>query len=118
MDFYATPDTSQADSSSQELNPTHREPTQYPLTHVQRGNAKVETSLLAHGRCSSLAEVVLLRLGFGDTLVENGGIFGLCFVSLGPSEEGGGNVRQNPWSSQHYDASRPDGDACVGDVAG
>jgi len=33
-------------------------------------------SLLAHGRGTSLAEVFLLGLGFGDTLVEEGSIFG------------------------------------------
>jgi hypothetical protein len=31
--------------------------------------------LLAHGRCSSLAEISTGGLGFGDTLGEDGGIF-------------------------------------------
>jgi len=64
------------------LIPYLESPPKYPLTHVQRGNAKVKTSLLAHGRCSSLAEVIFLGLGFGDTLVENGGIFGGRILGL------------------------------------
>lgn len=37
----------------------------------------LETSLLAHGGCSSLAELALLGLGFGDTLGEDVGVFAL-----------------------------------------
>jgi hypothetical protein len=37
--------------------------------------SKIRVISLAHGRCSSLAEISTGRLGFGDTLGEDGGIF-------------------------------------------
>ena len=43
-------------------------------------DAKNKASLLAHRRCSSLAEISTGGLGFGDTLGENGGVFALFLV--------------------------------------
>jgi len=42
----------------------------------------LETSLLAHGRCSSLAVLSLVGLLLGDTLVENGSIFSGSILGL------------------------------------
>jgi len=43
---------------------------------------QIRTSLLAHRRSSSLAEIFLLGLGLGDTLVENGGVFSSGVLGL------------------------------------
>jgi hypothetical protein len=43
---------------------------------------KNQASLLAHRRCSSLAEIGTGGLGFGDTLGEDGGVFVLLLVRL------------------------------------
>ena len=45
-------------------------------------------SLLAHGGCSSLAELGLLGLGFGDTLGEDVGVFALKMHKYGMEESG------------------------------
>jgi hypothetical protein len=43
---------------------------------------KNKAGLLAHRRCSSLAEIGTGGLGFGDTLGEDGGIFVLLLVRI------------------------------------
>lgn len=52
-----------------------------PATHTPLGtpNFALENTqdLLAHGRRTALAEVGLLRLGFGDTLGKDGGVLAL-----------------------------------------
>jgi len=72
-----------------------------------------------HRRGSSLAEIGTGRLGFGDALGEDGGVFVLLiYVRKSWIELEGKDIQQHPWFAQSYGASVQCDGACAEDVVG